>query len=138
MTDLEKLRQWLLTYPGGSGLVHIDHTDGVPGNSGLFPAGVEEVRRREDVLGNVTVDCRCRFTLHRVTALGQDNEEAARWLLAFQEWVRAQSLAGLAPTFGDDPARERIRAEKGRLYKASQSGTGTYSVTLTVDFVKYY
>ena len=140
MTDIEKLRQWLLTYPAwdAGGLLYIDYTDGVPGNSGLFPAGVEEVSRREDLLGNVTVGYRCRFALYRVTAGGCENGENAQWLLEFQRWVQAQSAAGLAPTFGDDPARERIRAEKGRLDRASQTGTGTYTVTLTADFVKYY
>ena len=94
--------------------------------------------RREDLLGNVTVGYRCRFALYRVTAGGCENGENAQWLLEFQRWVQAQSAAGLAPTFGDDPARERIRAEKGRLYQASQPGTGTYTVTLTADYVKHY
>lgn len=140
MTDLEKLRQWLLTYPkwDAGGLLYIDYTDGVPGNSGLYPAGLEEVSRREDVLGNVTVGCRYHFALYRVTTGQADNRDNAQWLLDFQSWVRAQSQAGLAPTFGDEPAREQIRAEKGRLHKASQTGTGTYTVTLTADFVKHY
>lgn len=140
MTDLEKVRQWVLTYPqwGEDTLLHIDHTDAVPGNSGLFPAGLEEVARREDVLGNVTVQCRYRFRLHRVAAEQEDRAADAQWLMEFQKWVQQQSGAGLAPKFGDVPEKEWIRAEKGKLQEVSQVGTGTYAVTLTAEFIKNY
>lgn len=140
MTDLEKVRQWVLTYPqwGADTRLYIDYTDAVPGNSGLFPAGLEEVARREDVLGNVTVQCRYRFSLHRVAAGQEDREADAQWLMEFQKWVQQQSGAGLAPKFGDVPEKEWIRAEKGKLQEVSQVGTGTYAVTLTAEFIKNY
>ena len=138
MTDLEKVRQWLLSYPKWEegGVLYVDHTDAVPGNGGLYPLGLEELSCREDLLGNVTVQCRLRFTFYRVTA-GQDQTHA-QWLLDFQQWVQQQSAAGLAPKFGDERHKERLRAEKGKLSEASQTGTGTYAVTLTAEFIKYY
>lgn len=140
MTDLEKVRQWLLTYPqwDAGGLLYIDYTDAVPGNLGLYPTGLEEISHREDVLGGITVKNRYHFALYRVAARQEDNTQDALWLLEFQKWVQSQSAAGLAPTFGDEPKQERLRAEKGKLKEVSQTGTGTYVVTLTAEFVKYY
>jgi len=139
MNDLEKLRKWLLTYPnwGESGLMNVDYTDAVPG-MGLYPAGLEELSRQEDVLGNVTVKCRYHFALYRVTAVQEDKTADAQWLLSFQQWVQQQSVTGLAPQFGDVPGAERLRAQKGKLKEASQAGTATYVVTLTADFTKIY
>jgi len=138
MENLEKLRLWLRSFPGWEGQLSVDYTDAAPINSGLYPLGVEEVSRREDLLGGVTVRCRSRYELRRVSTGQQDSTDPAAWLLAFQDWVRAQSAAHLAPTFGDEPHEERIRAEKGKLQKADQTGTGTYAVTLTAEYTKKY
>lgn len=140
MTDLEKVRQWVLSYPGWGEetWLYTDYTDAVPGNGGLYPMGLEEISRREDVLGNVTVQCRYRYSLYRVTAGQADKTDQAKWLLEFQQWVQQQSAAGVAPRFGDVPEKERIRAEKGKLHQVSQTGTGIYGVTLTAEFVKCY
>lgn len=139
MNELEKLRKWLLTYPqwGESGLIYVDYTDAVPG-LGLFPAGLEELSRKADVLGNVTVKCRYNFALYRVTAAQEDKTEDAQWLLGLQQWVQQQSIAGLAPQFGNVPGAERLRAQKGKLKEASRAGTATYVVMLTADFTKIY
>lgn len=139
MSDLEKLRQWLLTYPQWEegGPMYIDYTDAVPG-LGLYPAGLEELSRQEDVLGNVTVKCRYHFALYRRTAAQEDKTKDAQWLLEFQRWVQQQSIMGLAPRFGDMPGAEQIRAQKGKLKEASQAGMATYAVTITADFTKIY
>ena len=138
MTALEKLVQWLKTFPLWEDDLHIDDLGAAPSNTGLYPGGLEEVSRREDVLGNVTVVCRLHFLLYRRTARQQDNGENSRWLLQLQDWVQQQSAAGLAPVFGDDPKKERIRAEKGKLQEASQTGTGKYAVSITAEFEKHY
>ncbi len=136
MTDLEKLRAWLLTYPKWEDTLFVDFTEHAAGNTGLFPAGLEETGRREDVLGNLQVSCRYRFSLYRQTPGQADGTANAQWLLDFQSWVQQQSAAGLTPHFGDVPARERMQAQKGTLKEASQ--TGTYTVTLIADFMKVY
>lgn len=139
MTALEKMTAWLQTFPLWQGeTLYVDYVDAVPGNAGLYPEGLEQVSRREDVLGNVTVKNRLHFVLYRVTAGQQDNRENSAWLLELQKWVQEQSAAGLAPSFGDAPHRERICAQKGKLKSASQTGTGTYTVNLTVEFTKQY
>lgn len=138
MTALEKMVQWLKTFPLWEDDLHIDDLGAAPSNTGLYPGGLEEVSRREDVLGNVTVVCRLHFLLYRRTARQQDNGESSRWLLQLQDWVQKQSAAGLAPVFGDDPKKERIRAEKGKLQEASQTGTGKYAVAITAEFEKQY
>lgn len=139
MTNLTELGNWLRTFPkwDEGWVLHTDRTEAEPGNSGLFPLGAEELSRREDVLGNVTVACRCRFYLYRV-AQQADPHANAQWLLEFQQWVQQQSAAGAAPQFGDEPRQERLRAEKGKLSEVSQTGTGTYVVTLTAEFTKIY
>ena len=40
MTDLEKVKNWLLTFPQWEegGQLYVDYTDAVPGNAGLYPA----------------------------------------------------------------------------------------------------
>ena len=131
MEELEKLRNWLITFPlwGGADLV-IDTTGADPGACGLFPTGVEEVSAKEDVLGNRTVSYRQQFLLRRVALR---NEDAAAWLLALQRFVNESNNA---PGFGD--GQSRIRAEKGRLISASQSGTGTYEVRLTSEFERFF
>ena len=136
MDELEKLQQWLAGYPGWGGSLQVDHLDGLPGSCGLFPAGLEELGRTEDVLGNVTVRNRSHYMLYRICAGPEDNENNARWLLAFQNWALEQCLAKKAPAFGDEPENERIHAQKGRLYRNTQTGTATYGVALTVDWVR--
>lgn len=140
MDVLEKLKSWLMTFPKWEAgkLTYLDFTDGVPGNRGIFPQGQEVLRRKEDVLGNVTLSCRYHFALYRVTAGQEDQQENARWLMEFQDWVQQQDALGLAPKFGDVPELSHIRAEKGRLSHRKQVGSALYTVMLTADFTKLY
>ena len=128
-----------MTYPGWDEIcVYVDFLGAEPENTGLYPQGLEEVSRTEDVLGNATVNCRYQFVLYWTTTGQQDNEKNAGLLLDFQQWVQAQSISGLAPRFGDIASAEHIRAEKGMLQKASQTGTGIYKVTVIAEFIKQY
>ena len=138
MDVLEKVRQWVQTFPlwEEGNLLFIDFTDGVPGNAGLFPTGMEVLSRREDVLGGVKLRCRYNFCIYRVGA-ADDGGADARWLLQFQDWVLQQCAAGLAPRFGDEPKMETIRAEQGKL-RDRQPGMQVYAVVLTAEFVKKY
>ena len=119
MTDLEKLKTWLATYPGWEAdkPFFVDDATPKPGCVGLFPQGLEQVSLRRDITGGQKAACRYRFYLYRASALEENQEENARWLLDFQNWVEAQSAGGLAPRFGDVPQEERLRAEGGRLQK---------------------
>ena len=136
MTDLEKMREFILSYPHWEAgkLLFLDYTDGIPGSGGLFPEGVTEVAFREDVLGNRQADMRLQVFLYRC---GNEQAEDAAWLLDFQNWVAEQAIRGIAPQFGDLPHRERLRAEKGKLSKTRGAGN-LYSVMLTAEFTKTY
>ena len=132
---LEKMKAWLQTYPGWEGTLQFDYADTVPGNSGLYPRGITELSRREDVLGNRKTRCSCLFTLRRAAVPGLEN---AQWLLEFQNWVAEQDRMGLAPKFGDEPVSERIRAFEGRLESHAQGGGALYTVQLSAEFTKIY
>ena len=132
---LEEVMNWLQTFPLWEGTLQVDYADAIPGNTGLYPRGITELSRREDVLGNVTVRCSWGFALQRAALPGEEN---ARWLMEFQNWVADQDRLGLAPKLGDDPLHERMGAFEGRLHDRSQAGSGRYTVMLTAEFTKIY
>ena len=144
MTALEKIRDWLGSYPGFDILsaFQVDYTSEVPGCGGLFPAGLVELNRRRDILGNVTVENQYNFAIYYLLEKvpGDDIGAAknAAWVMDFQEWVQKQSIQGLAPRFGNSAARETLRAENGTLYEVGEAGTALYSVQLSVRFEMKY
>ncbi len=139
MTYMQTLQAWLQTFPLWEDTpIHVEYLTGIPGEISLFPQGQEILSQREDVLGNRYLSCRCGFILYRVAVGQQDQRENAQWLLAFQDWVRQQNGAGLAPKFGDVPRDSRIRAEKGQLSVRKKSGCTVHAVMLTADFTKLY
>lgn len=135
---IENFRNWLMTFPGWEGELPVDYLQNTPGSCGLFCAGEEEVSCREDLVGNVTARCRCKFILYRVTPAGEDNLQYAQWGLSLQRWLQSQSALGLAPKLGDDPATERVYSEKGQFTATRQSGTGRYQVTVWAEYTKIY
>ncbi len=123
--DLEKLKAWLATYPAWE--------ERPPD---ILPKALDEITRQSDVLGNTLVGYRYTFSLFWQKS-GQGNGGAdAQGLLDFQRWVSAQCSERSAPQFGDVPAFERIRLEKGGLTPLAQAVT--YTVTLLADFLKVY
>ena len=136
MTILEELKNWLKSGPLWEDTLEIDTVSALPGSSGLFPRGITEISRKTDILGNVTTENKMQFVLYRVTP--HPPEDNSRFLLALQEWIQQQSACGLAPRFGDDYSRERIRAEQGKLHAVPQASTGKYGVNITVEYIKNY
>ena len=144
MTALDKLRNWIATYPGYNILdtFNVDYTDHIPSTGGIFPSGLVEISRSTDILGTVTVQNQYNFGLYYVFTKDPGDDATAltnaEWLMDFQLWVQKQSITGKAPAFGDDPQSERIQAQNGVLYAADAEGTATYMVQLSVTFQKYY
>ncbi len=144
MTDLEKIRNWISAYPGADrmGALRVDECEAAPGNGSIAPAGLVEVSRRKDVLGNVTVENRHDFALHYTLAKapgdGAGAAENADWIMGLQRWVQEQSFHHLAPAFGDEPRKETIKAQNGELIAADEEGTAVYLVQLSVNFTKHY
>ena len=144
MTALDKIRGFIQQYPGADVFrdFHVDYTDQIPANGGVFPSGLTEISRTRDILGNVTTVNQYNFGLYYVfeKSPGDDTgaAENADWVMDFQEWVQEQSIIGAAPAFGDDPKSEKIVAQNGVLYDADEEGTAMYMVQLSVNFTKHY
>lgn len=144
MTPLDKIRTWLATFEAFDllGSFKVDFTDQVPANGGIFPSGLVEVDRRRDIFGSTTITNQYNFGLYYVFEKAPGDDIGAKinadWVMDFQEWVQMQSISGAAPIFGDDPAREKIMAQNGVLYEATEEGTATYMVQLSVQFIKEF
>lgn len=142
MTPLEKIREFIQKYPNHDLIrdFHVDYTDKIPFNGGVFPSGLVEVSRRRDIVGNTTVTNQYNFGLYYVFGKDPGDDagaiQNADWVMDFQEWVQAQSCMRTAPTFGDEPWRESITAQNGILYEADEEGTAMYMVQLAVRFTK--
>mgnify|MGYP000035665939 FL=1 len=142
MTALETVKEWIATYPGHDILsaFSVDYTDQIPANGGIFPSGLVEIRRTEDILGNVEVENQYNFGLYYVFEKSPGDDVGATinadWIMDFQEWVQEQSIRGTVPKFGDKTTA--ARAQNGVLYEADEEGTATYMVQLSLSFNKKY
>lgn len=144
MSALTKIRDWLQTFPGNKSLesLTVDYVSVQPGSGSIAPSGLDEISRKEDILGNITVENQYNFGLYYVFPKSTEDDEGstqnADWLMDLQEWVQAQSIAGTAPSFGDEPLTEQIQAQNGSIYGANEEGTAIYMVQLSVNFTKIY
>lgn len=145
MSDLSKLKDWLASYSGFDILshFHVDYTDQIPSNGGIFPNGRVEISRKKDILGNVKVENQLNFGIYCVfpKAHGDDTGATinAEWVEDFQKWVQEQSVLGDAPTFGNyDTTNERITAQNGTLYETDMGGTAMYMVQLAARYKNFY
>lgn len=144
MTALEIIRNWLTTYPQFEILsqFQVDYTDQIPNNGGLFPSGLVEVSRKEDILGNVTVVNQLNFGIYYVFEKAPSDEIGAvinqEWIADFQNWVQEQSIRHLIPAIGDNPLKETAQAQNGVLYDATEEGLATYMVQLTIQYEKHF
>lgn len=144
MSALDKVRRWLTVFPGNKRLrsLQVDYYTDEPGNGSIAPAGLVEISRSVDIIGNIQISNQYNFALYysfaKATTEDEGALENAEWLLELQEWIQEQSVLGLAPVFGDDPAAENIKAQNGSIYDATEEGVATYSVQLSIEFIKNY
>ena len=144
MSDLEKLRNWIRAYPKHEKIAafSVDLIDQIPYKSSIAPSGLVEVSRTEDVLGNVKTENQYNFGLYYAFRKDPDDDveatKNAEWLMDFQKWIQEQSVLRKAPAFGDEPSNERISAQNGSIYDATEDGTAIYMVLLSVNFTKNY
>ena len=144
MSALNEIREWLKTFPGIDRLqgMRVDYYSQQPDNGSIDPSGEQIISVKEDILGNKAVEKQYNFGLYFVLAKdpGDDNvaKENADWVMELQEWVNEQSILRLAPTFGDDPNTEQIKAQNGAVSAADNEGTAIYMVQLSVNFTKIY
>jgi hypothetical protein len=144
MNPLDTIREWLNKYTGFDRLqdLRVDYYSQQPDNGSIDPSGVQIISITEDILGNKTVDMQYNFGVYFVLAKDPGDEETAvdnaAWVMDFQRWVNEQSILHLAPTFGDVPRAERIKAQNGAVTAADNEGVAIYMVQLSVNFTKIY
>lgn len=144
MTDLDKVKNWVLSYDGALPVkdLKVDYFAAEPDNGSIDPSGLVEVNRTEDILGNVVVENQLNFALYFVLLKSHGDDTGATnnaaLLMDFQRWIQEQSIHKKAPVFGDEPDRESIKAQNGALYAANQEGTAIYMVQLSINFIKKY
>lgn len=144
MTGLEQVRTWLKSYPGMDRLtdLRVDAVGAGAGSGGLFPQGITELERKEDILGNVEVLNQYQFQLTCVFARPEGDDEAAAanetWLQDLQTWVQERSARGQVPQPGGGAYSASAKAEKGMLKGMGADGTATYTVALTIKTKERY
>lgn len=143
MSDLERVREWIKGFDGVPHEFSIDYTSEIPGTAGLFPDGMIEIQRREDIVGNVTVTNQYNFGIYYVFSKPSSEDEQAAanagWVMEFQKWVQEQSILKKAPTFGNFEANKEIfKAQNGTMYSVPETGVAIYMVLLNVTFKNYY
>jgi hypothetical protein len=144
VSALKTIREWLTTFPGYERLqsLQVDYLAAEPNSGSIAPSGLIEVSRKENIFGDVTVTKQYNFGLYYVFAKATEDDEGstenAEWITDLQEWVLEQSILGRAPTFGDEPKTEEIKAQNGTIYGATEEGTAIYMVQLSVKFIKKY
>jgi len=142
MTKLEKMKDFISKYEHFDILDHfcIDYTDQLPANAGLFPAGLVELERRADILGNVEVQNQLNFALYVILnkAAGDDTLATinADWLIDFAEYIQEENIKHNHLPFGDYPESEIIMASDGRLYDSTDEGLGIYAIEISVRYTK--
>lgn len=142
MTALAKIRQWLQKFPGHEyvGDLKVDFSENDLNEGSIAPSGLVEISRKEDVMGNVTVENQYNFSLYYSFPKATSDDEGAtmnaEWLLQLQEWVQEQSVLRQTPVFGDDAASEWIKAQNGAIYGVTEEGIALYTVQLSVYFIK--
>lgn len=128
----DQVKTWLATFPQwGNTRLWVDKANYLPGSAGLFCEGLEQVNETVDILGNVTVQNRCRFSLHWVVSDQADPQVMAQKLLDLQAWVQQQSALGAAPQMGQ---QTRWQARSGKKQEITHAMTVIYTVELTVQY----
>lgn len=137
MTPLEKVREWIATYPGYDILSEFqcDYTSDIPGFGGIFPAGLLEVGRTDYIRGSFMVENQLNFGLYYVFQKDPGDDAGATvnadWVSDFQEWVQGSD----PPKFGDRTLS--ALAQNGALYSADEEGTATYMIQLSINYEKF-
>ena len=132
MQDVEKIRDWICTFPRWeTAKPELDQLGVEPDSAGLYYQGMELLAHQEDVLGNVR-DRRCHsFLLRRIFLTRQGG---ALWMEAFSHWVLEQSRLGLTPVLYGAAGPCRVTTHNAKADWQKQPGTTVYTVKLDAEF----
>ena len=122
MEMLENVQKWLGALPFWQGeLPEIDKLSVKSGAAGLFPLGVKQLEKREDVLGNVTFLTRYTFLLKKTAVPGMDG---TAWCMAVQKAAKQ-----MPPQLG----QKDFYAREGSFKKNTSTGLGMYEIQLVAE-----
>lgn len=125
---IEKIRNCIAAYPPFRDFVFTAEALGPgPGQAALICKGREVISRKQDILGSETRRVRLHFVLLLNTAKDPlaDAPALAQTLLEFGAWLPEH-----APILGED---QTVRAEKGRLAAASDTGIARYETQVVFE-----
>ena len=113
---IETILNWLRLQPGWE-RAELDALGADPGDTGLFPLGLQVLRRLPDILGGEKCRCRAEFTLAAHGAQGPP------------------ALPGLEtlPHFGENQTAE---LRLGRLMRRGKDGVARWECKLRVEYTK--
>ena len=135
MEILEKLRQWLLSYPGWGGCsLSVGCVQTQPGTAGLYLTGIDEYDRQTDLQGNVLARNRLQLQLRYNVAA---EEEKSGWLVDMADWLRQHCSAGEMPRLGCLADGQRVCVKQGKLAQI-QGQTASYQLDFTVEYWVYW
>lgn len=131
-TAIRDLTAWLSAAPPLADIAFTTDALGpAPGGGGVYPQGVEVLKRTENLCGGVTLRCKAVFLVRLVLPSAAAADNADR-LLAVQRWVNSRRDH---PRLGSaEPHRETLTAGEGRLEQAGAEGTDRYIVRLMAEF----
>lgn len=143
MSEIDKMHQWLKGFAQIPADFQVDYTHEVPGMAGLFPQGIQEVRRQSNIVGDTKVTNQLNFALYSVLNkpenYSQQAETNANWVMDLQRWGQEQSVKGLAPKFGNcDEHLETIKIQNGALHALPDGGVAIYCVAISVLYTLFY
>lgn len=130
---MERIVNWLQTFPQWEDPVTVDGLQTKTGACGLYPLGIRVLDRRPDILGGERLRLQSRYQLRKTVALDQNNAAHAQWLQQLQNWVVEQSRQQLAPVMGE---HTQWSARDGKLEKDRRPGVGIYTLTLVAEYTK--
>lgn len=111
--------------------MEMDQLGVIPDSAGLYYRGMEIIKRKEDVAGNVKTHCRHSFLLRRIFLTRQGGSV---WMEAFSRWSLAQSEASVTPVLENGTAPFWAEARGAKADWQKQTGTTVYTVRLDVEF----
>lgn len=127
MEILEKLRAWLLTYPGWDGdTLVVGPPDGRPGSAGLMFQSLQERSRQVAISGNTLSRYRLELMLQKISV-----KDITQWLLQLQEWVDCRNTGGKLPVTG------QLTIPEIKLLRRNADGSLVYQMKLQLDYEVY-
>lgn len=126
---LKQMENWLRDYleAMGTGTVHADYLDGIPGNYCLTYLGDQVLDRQPDILGNTWVTSRSHFYLKRLCV-----GPVTSWISSLADWCKLKTAQE------DTPRQGILTLEGGKRLETNPDGTYLEGVDLYLTYRQYF